>query len=602
MSVQTRNQVPAAHCWDLSALYENIEQWRSDFNELQTKVQEMPKFQGTLAQSAEHIRDAFQFFLELRRLLEKVYVFAHLSSDEDTTNTQSLGMLQEVEQLYAQMGALASYLTPELLEIEQDTLKEYLEDSKLSQLRRLLEEIVRYKAHTLSKEEENILALGSEVFGTSRKVFSQLNNADMCFGELEVEGKKEALTHGNYVLFLKNKNRDLRKRAYSQYYSVFDQHKHTIASTLTGSIKKDLYFSQVRKHNSCLEQALFADSVQASVYENLVSTVSSKLETLHQYYAFRKQCLGIESLKMFDTYVPLVQTVKSEHSFEESVDIVLEALAPLGDEYVETLRHGISTARWADIYENKGKRSGAYSSGCYDSFPYMLLNFKKDDISSVFTLAHEAGHSMHSYYSNKTQTYQDHGYTIFVAEVASTFNEYLLGVKLREKYADDPKMLAFLLNQQLDDIKATFFRQTMFAEFELKTHRMAENNQPLTVDVYREVYDTLLKKYFGATVEIQEIDNLECFRIPHFYSAFYVYKYATGLASAVLLAQRVLAGDTDARERYLAFLKSGCSKYPLELLEDAGVNLNSPEPLTHTLDLFGSLLKDFKSLDRSLLA
>jgi oligoendopeptidase F len=590
MATPRREEVKEENTWNLSSLYTDESDWSADYSALEESLDNFETFQGTLAESAESIKAAFDFYLQSLRSLERLYVFAHLRSDADTGNSTALGDLQKVQNLYARLSSAASFLTPELLEIEEEKLTGYLEAPVLAEYKRMLKSFTRYKAHTLSQAEELLLAQGSEVFGTSQRIFSQLNNADLRFDDVKIGKESKPLTHSTYITFLKDENRAVREQAYSNYYRTFEAHKNCIAATYASALKKNVYLASVRKFPSAIESSLFADDVPLEVYTNLIDTVEKRASSLHRYYDLRKKQLGLSPLKMYDTYVPLVENIELKHTYEEAVDIISESLAPLGTEYVDTLNKGLTENRWVDKYENVGKRSGAYSSGCYDSAPYILMNYKEDSLNDVFTLTHEAGHSMHSYFSNRAQSYQDHGYTIFVAEVASTFNELLLSAHLRKKHQDDPKVLAFLINQQIDDIKATFFRQTMFAEFEYRTHQMAEANQPLTVDSFTELYQGLLAKFFGSSVEIESKDALECFRIPHFYSAFYVYKYATGLAAAIALSERVLSGDKESVKRYLHFLQSGCSSYPLELLEDAGVDLRTADPLEATCSLFENLV------------
>ncbi len=592
MSTPRREEVAEQDTWNLDSLYTREEDWAADYTSLEESLSTFDSFRGTLKESPEAIHSAFAFYLSSLRTLERLYVFAHLRSDADTGNSSALGELQKVQNLYARVSSAASFLTPELLEIEEDTLNAFLESPVLAEYKRMLESFTRYKAHTLSQAEELLLAQGTEVFGTSQKIFSQLNNADLRFDDVTVGEEKKPLTHSTYITFLKDENRDIRKQAYSNYYASFEAHKNCIAATYASALKKDAYLSSVKKFPSAIARSLFADDVPLEVYTNLIGTVEKNVGALHGYYDLRKKQLNLDPLKMYDTYVPLVDSIELKHSYQEAVDLISESLAPLGDEYVGILTKGLTENRWVDKYENVGKRSGAYSSGCYDSAPYILMNYKEDSLNDVFTLTHEAGHSMHSYFSNKAQNYQDHGYTIFVAEVASTFNELLLSAHLRSVYKDDPKVLAYLINQQIDDIKATFFRQTMFAEFEYKTHEMAEANQALTVDSFTELYGGLLEKYFGSSVAIEDTDALECFRIPHFYSAFYVYKYATGLAAAIALSERVLSGEKDSVQRYLQFLQSGCSLYPLELLNAAGVDLRSEAPLEAACSLFERLVTE----------
>ncbi|OVE80334.1 oligoendopeptidase F, partial [bacterium J17] len=549
------------------------------FTSLSSDIIRIEEFQGRLGESPETLAAALDCYVQLSRRIESVYVYARMRSDTDLANSANLGDLDRVVSLASQAASISSFLQPELLAIEPEIMQALLGDPELIPYRRMIEDIIRYRPHTLSQEQENILALGGEVFGTAARIFSQLNNADFQFGEVSVAGEKVPLTHASYSLLLKNPHRPVREEAYNSYYSVYDAHKNALAAALSGSVKKDVYFARVRNYKSAIEMSLFADDVETSVYDSLISTVEDNLTGLHEYYELRKRVLKLDHLRIYDTYVPLIAEVKTKTVYEEAVSWIVDALKPLGEDYCEVMRSGLLEKRWVDRYENKGKRSGAYSSGGYDSMPYILMNYKEDNLNDVFTLAHEAGHSMHSYYSIRNQPFQDYQYTIFVAEVASTFNEQLLFKYLEEKYEDDERMLAYLLNEQIDAIKGTLFRQTMFAEFEKEIHNNFESGAPLTVDSYREIYRGLLSKYFGAAVKLSDVDDLECFRIPHFYSAFYVYKYATGLAAAIKLAKDVSSGDNASKERFLDFLSSGCSKHPLDLLCDAGVDLKSPKPV-----------------------
>ncbi|MCB0324473.1 MAG: oligoendopeptidase F [Bdellovibrionales bacterium] len=496
MATLERKAVRTEDTWDLTPLFRSWEQWELAFSGLEGRLSEIAQYKGTLTESAERIEAAFRLYLELSRELEKLYTFAQLNADVDLGDSKHQGYVQQVIGLHARFATEASFFTPELLSIDDALLQSFLADPSLVDYRRRLEEIARYKPHTLSEPEESLLARGIEVFGSAQKIFSQLNNVDLSFGTVSVDGKDEPLTHSTFVVFLKNSDRQVRKRAWEQYYRAFDSHRNTIAASLTASIKRDVYFGQVRKFPSSLERSLFADDVTPGVYNQLIDTVSANLQPLHRYYELRRERLGLQSLQLFDTYLPLVKDVRIEHSYEEAVDVIIEALAPLGSAYTTPLKAGLTTGRWVDRYENKGKRSGGYHSGCYDSPPYILMNYKTVELNDVFTLAHEAGHAMHTYFSVQSQPYQDHNYTIFVAEVASTFNEELLAEKLKQQFRDDKKLLSYLVNQQIDDIKATFFRQTMFAEFEKLTHEHAEANRPLTLDYFRETYRQLLAKYF----------------------------------------------------------------------------------------------------------
>lgn len=596
MALLERQQVPAGHTWNLDAIYPAIEPWRDDLLALEKDGALISQFRGTLASSAEQCETAIRRYLDIGRRLEKVYVYARLLSDQDTADSTHLALVEQATNLYTRIAAEWSFLIPELIALSEETLALYLNKPSFADLKRLVLDTVRYKPHTLTSNEENIVALGTEVFGNADKIFSQLNNADLEFGTIEFNGEQLTLSHGSYVVLLKRPERALRQLAFERYYDMFDRHKNTIAATLSGAIKRDCYLAQIRNFPSARYRSLFADNVSENVYDSLVQTVSQGLAPLHRYYALRKKLLGLNEQRIFDTYVQLVPDVSVRTPYEEAVDLVVRSLAPLGEEYTTTLKAGLLNERWVDRYENKGKRSGAYSSGSYDTPPYILMNYKEDDIDQVFTLTHEAGHSMHTLYSCRNQPYQDHGYTIFVAEVASTLNEQLLMHHLMDKYRDDRKMIAYLLNQQIDDIKGTLFRQTMFAEFEHRTHRLAEEHQPLTVAVFRSLYRELLEKYFGPAVQVTALDELECLRIPHFYSGFYVYKYATGISAAIALSEQILSGKAGAVERYLRFLKSGGSKYPLDLLKDAGVDMESPQPVSAAVELFGRLVDRLDTL------
>ena len=590
MGLVQRSEINVKDTWDLSPLYPSLEAWQEHYRAVELKLPRIAEFEGHLGVSAEVLRQGLELDLSLSREIEKLYTYAHMKSDEDTANSLYLGTLDQATNIYARYSALSSFITPEILAIDPAVLDSFIADPALSGLKRLLRETIRFRPHTLSKSEEALLAQGIEVFESCTKVFSQLNNADLEFGSLPLDGVDKPLTHGNFALFMKNQNRETRRAAHEKYYSVYEAHKNTIAASLAGAIKRDIYLSKVKNYSSALDAALFRDNVVKEVYTNLIGTVSEFLEPLHRYYQVRKELLGLDTVNLYDTYVPLVSDVKTCYPFPQAVETVLASLRPLGEDYTSTLRRGLTAERWVDIYENKGKRSGAYSSGCYDSFPYLLLNYKEESINDLFTLAHEAGHSMHSYHSAKHQPFQDFRYTIFVAEVASTFNEQLLLHHLKQQHRDNKTMLAYLLNHQLDEIKGTLYRQTMFAEFEMMTHDLAEKNESLTIDTFREIYSGLLRKYFGPAVVFSERDPLECLRIPHFYHAFYVYKYSTGISAAITLAQKVLNGSAADRDRYLNFLRGGCSKYPLELLRDAGVDMTSPEPIRTALKGFAEVL------------
>jgi oligoendopeptidase F len=586
-----RKSVKISDTWDLNFFYKSITDWEKDLEELKADIPKLNEKKGSLAKSIENFDSTARLYLDLRRRSEKILSYALMLCDQDLSNQESLKLKETAMSVYSMLSQSSSFLRPEILEIEN--IDAYLNDPKISDLKRTITELLRYKPHTLSAKEEALLALGTEYFSSTSNIFSQLNNTDLKFEPVEGAGP---LSHGTYLLMLRNKDREIRKKAFQNYYNEFDDHKNTIAAIYSSSVKKNIYFANAKNFNSALEQSLFADNVSKKVYLTLIDSVSDNLVNLHEYYAYRAEKLNLEQICMYDTYTSLVENSNYEFSFGKASQHIINAVAPLGEEYQKNLAEGLTTKRWVDKYENKGKRSGAYCSGCYDSTPYILMNYQEKGLESMFTLAHEAGHAMHSFFSNRTQKYQDHQYTIFVAEVASTVNELLLSNYLLTTFKDDELMQKTLSNHLLDDIKSTFYRQTMFAEFELKVHSEAEQKKPIGLEFYRKTYKELLQKYFGKNVIIGEKDDLECLRIPHFYSAFYVYKYATGISAAINISQRILAGDKKAIENYLSFLSAGGSKQPLDLLRDAGVDLEQKASLDLTSKVFKEGLAKFKSL------
>jgi oligoendopeptidase F len=589
-AIPERKEIPEEHRWVLTALFETDDQWEELFIEVEKELENYKTYNGHLKESVTVFKEAVEFHLGLLRRIERLYTYAHLKSDEDKSDQFYLGLHQRAVNLYTRVSETASFMTPEIQSIPDEIINQYLEDESLKEFTFYLEKILRYKPHTRNEAEEQILAMSGEIANAPSQVFGQLDNVDLKFGTITDEsGKEVELSHGNFNTFLINTDRKIRKKAFFQYYQAYQDHQHTLAATLTHSVKKDLFYSRVRNFENCRISALFSDNVEETVYDNLIETVKKNLEPLFKYLNFRKKVLGLKNLHFYDTYVPIIEDVDFRMPYEEAVDVGVKAVAPLGEEYGQILKDGL-LGGWVDRYENRGKRSGAYSSGCYDSPPYILLNYEENNINSLYTLIHEAGHSMHSYYSKKYQPYVDHDYTIFVAEVASTFNEDLLSRYLLEFYQDNPKMKAYILNREIDNIRATLFRQTMFAEFEKITHDIVEANDPLTLDVMTETYRKLLETYFGDTLALDPELSLECFRIPHFYSAFYVYKYATGVSASIALAEKAVGGGETARQAYLNFLKLGGSKFPLDELLDAGVDLQSPQPVERAIQHFGQLV------------
>jgi oligoendopeptidase F len=598
--IPERNDIPDAHKWDLAPLFTSEDEWERHFGELEKRIEGYTAYRGRLGESLAVFKEALEFDLSLSRELERLYTYAHLKSDEDKTNQRYMGLYGRAMNLYNRASELSSFMTPEIQSLPDDTARACMDDPSMKGYRFMLEKIFRYKPHTLSAEMEELLAMGGELAQAPSHFFSQLDNADLSFGTLADDaGREVELSHGNFVSFLMSPSREVRRNAFERYYRAYEAHRHSIAAAFAYSVKKDRFYARVRRFESCRGAALFSDNVAEEVYDNLVSTVRKNNAPLFKYLAFRKEALGLPDLHFYDTYVPIVSDIPFSMSYEEAVDTCVAALAPLGEDYTKTLRAGL-LGGWVDRYENRGKRSGAYSSGCYDSPPYILMNYRDDTINSLYTLIHEAGHSMHSHYSAKAQPYHYHEYTIFVAEVASTFNEALLSAYLLEKYAGDARMRAYILNREIDDIRGTLFRQTMFAEFEKLSHELVEKNDPLTLETVRGVYRGLLEDYFGDALVIDDALSLECLRIPHFYSAFYVYKYATGISAALALAEKVLSEGTPARERYLRFLSLGGTMFPIDELIEAGVDMRNPGPIENAIRYFERLVDELMVAYRSL--
>ena len=590
-----RSEVPATDCWDLSTLYASDDAWEADFKKFESEIPRFANFRGRLSEGAKVIAELIDFDLEMDRLAERLGTYAFLRTTEDQTNNAYQALTGRFQNMSVRASQAASYTRPELLSIAPEKMAAILADSSLEKYRLLLERIVRYRDHTLTDTEESLIALQGEMSQTASKVFRQLNDADLKFGELKNEkGQTVELTNSTFSQFMISQTRSVRKAAFHQYYGQFQAHENTLAATLAGSIHTDVYYARVRKYPSALESSLFHDNVPISVYENLIGAVRSKLPAVHRYIDMRRKKMGLDDIHQYDTYVPILSDMEHDRPWGDAVETVIDSLTPLGTEYGQALAKGLR-GRWCDRYPNKGKQSGAFSCGTFDADPYILMNYKSTVLNDLFTLTHEAGHSMHSYYSKRTQPFQYYNYTIFVAEVASTFNEQLLTHYLLRSTSDN-RLKAYLLNHEIDSIRATIVRQTMFAEFEKMTHEMAERGEPLTVESFRAVYRKLLDDYFGSDFVVDDQLSLECFRIPHFYRAFYVYKYATGLSAAIALSRRVLEGSESERSDYLRFLSSGCSKDPLDLLSDAGVDMASPAPVQTALEHFSTLVAELEAL------
>ena len=595
MHVPKRSQVKTADTWDLSSLFENDEAWETAFKKWEKRIGGFDKFRGKLGESPKSLAACLKFDNDFDRAGERVGTYAFLRSAEDTANGDAQRMLGLHRNASSRAAQAASYIRPEILAIAPAKMKKFLVAKELAPYRLSLERLLRDRPHTLGDREEKLLAMQSEVAGSAGQIFRQLNNADLKFGMIENDqGRQVELSHSSFSALLHSPNRTVRKTAFEQYYRQFAAHENTLAATLAGSIQRDVFYARARNFGSSLEAALFPDHVPVKVYDSLIASVHRHLPSLYRYYELRRRKMKLKEIHHYDTYVPILSELETKHSWNEACQVVIDALAPLGDEYGQALAGGLR-GRWCDRYENQGKQSGAFSCGSFDGDPYILMNYQSSVLDHVFTLAHEAGHSMHSYYSARNQPYQYYNYTIFVAEVASTFNEQLLSKHLMAR-AKDKRERAFLINREIDSIRATILRQTMFAEFEKLTHELAERDEPLTLDRFKQVYRELLERYFGPKFMLDEQLSLECFRIPHFYRAFYVYKYATGLSAAIALAERVVSGGKQELNDYLNFLKGGCSKDPLDLLRDAGVDMEKPVAVDTALAHFGRLVDELEHL------
>ena len=590
-----RHRVKPADTWDLSSLFRNDQEWEKAFKRFQRQISGYQKFRGRLGASAQSLADCLTFDCQLDRLGERLGTYAFLKTSEDQADSTYQRMLGRYENAATQAGQQASFIRPEILTIPSTKLKKFLSAKPLQPYRLILERVLRFKPHTLGDKEEELLAMQGEMAQAASRAFRQLLDADLKFGSVQDDqGREIELGNATFSQLLHSPQRSVRRQAFHQYYEQFQAHENTLAATLSGSIQKDVYYAKARGYEGALAAALFPDNVPQSVYDNLIKSVHRHLPALHRYYDVRRRKMKLRNIHHYDTYVPILSDLDTRHSWKQASRLVVSALEPLGDEYCEVLEQGLQ-GRWCDRYPNQGKQSGAFSCGSFDGDPYILMNYKPEVLNDVFTLAHEAGHSMHSYYSSRHQPFQYYDYTIFVAEVASTFNEQLLSVRMLDRAADDAQR-AYLVNREIDDIRGTVFRQAMFAEFEKITHAMAEAGEPLTVQALRDVYRKLLEKYFGPDFAIDDELSLECMRIPHFYRAFYVYKYATGMSAAIALSQRVLRGGQAELNDYLTFLQGGCSQDPLDLLRDAGVDMEKPRPVNTALRHFDKLVSELDQL------
>ena len=593
--IPTRADIPESDKWDLTPLFTDVGKWQEDFAWIQQTYPKLQDWKSRVGESAQTLAEVLELEKSLEQKIERVYHYVSLQLAEDGTNNEYLARVGQVQNLLTKVGEAAAFVVPEILAIDDEKFGQFTADPGLKDWRIKLHKIRRMKPHVLSVPEERLLALSTFALSGYDDTFSQLTDVDMKFGVLIDEtGREKQLTQTSFSSFLVKRDAELRKRAFHQFYAEFRDHQYTLAAALAYSVKADVFQATARHYSSALEAALFPDDVPVAVYDGLIQSIRANLKPLFRYFDLRRRVLGLDELHHYDTYVPLVPEIGTRVTFDQAVEMVLAALAPLGKEYVDVLAEGLR-GRWCDRYETKGKRSGAFSSGSYGAPPYILMNYKEDVFADVYTLAHEAGHSMHSWFSQNAQPFQNYEYPIFLAEVASTFNEELLTHHLLEQ-TSDPKMRAYVINRQIDELRGTLFRQTMFAEFEKIIHAIEESGDALTLDVFKSQYHKLLETYFTENFALDPELDLECLRIPHFYHAFYVYKYATRISAAVALSQRVLSGESGSVDAYLDFLRSGGSKFPLETLKAAGVDMATSAPIDLTLQLFEQRLKELEEL------
>ncbi len=597
--MKLRKQIAAEDTWDLSPLYKNKMEWEEEFKKLETrKWQGLLQFQGRLGESAEILKSALEASLGYERTLEKLYTYMHLCFDVDITEDGNKSALDRITGLLFDYQERTAWFEPELLGLPDAKIQTYLKDKVLSPYHFLLEKKFRQKPHVLTAREEELFAMAGQSLQAARKSFSALNDADFTFGTAkDEEGKEHQITHASYRQHLESHDRTLRKNVFHTYLQVYKKHENTLCELLKGQVNNHVFHAKARRYPTCLDAALFGNKIPTKVYHALIETVRENLEAHREYITLRKKLLGNIDLHFYDLFVPLSKEIDFHFTYQQAEDMVIASVAPLGAEYQNILRKGMKEQRWSDRYENKNKRSGAYSSGCYDSYPYMLMNFK-GTMRDVFTLAHEAGHSMHSYLSHKTQPYHYSNYPIFLAEVASTFNEELLLQHLLATMTSKEEKI-YLVCEKIDDLRGTFFRQTGFAEFELFLHEQTEKGNPLTPKLLRDKYQEIITASFGPSIIFDEEISTEWARIPHFYYNFYVYQYATGIAAALALNERVVKGGAQERDDYLSFLKSGSSAYPIDTLKKAGVDMESKEPILATIRKFKNLVETLKNLTYS---
>ena len=590
-----RNEIDDKFKWNLEDIYNTDEDWERDFSKVSSMLKKLEDYKGDLVSSSARLYQGIKLIMDIEEIISRLYAYSHMRQDENTTDQTYQALHNRAQGLYNEVSSAISFMVPEIITLSEGQIEEFLSENKeLKLYRHLLKNILRKKDHFLSAQEEKLLAMAGEVTQGPSNIFGMLNNADLSFPIIKNEkGEEVRLTHSRYIDFMKSKNRNVREDAFTALYSKYDEFINTFATTLNTSVKSHIFYARARKYDSALEAALDNDNVPVDVYTNLISTVKENIDGMHRYVSIRKKVLELDELHMYDVYVPLVKELDLKIPYKEAKDTILKGVAPLGEGYVKLLEEGYNSG-WIDVYENKGKRSGAYSSGCYGVHPFVLLNYT-DSLDNMFTLAHEMGHALHTYYSNENQPYVYADYKIFVAEVASTLNEILLLNYLLENTDNDLKK-KYLINHYLEQFRGTVFRQTMFAEFEKIIHEEAEKGTPLTPQCLGEIYRQLNIDYFGPDIVIDDQLDIEWSRIPHFYYNFYVYKYATGFSAATALANKILDEGKSAVDRYIDFLKSGDSDYPLNVLKTAGVDMTSSTPIKNAIDTFKGFLDRFEKL------
>lgn len=599
--LKCREEMQEEFTWDLKPLYASDQDWEHEYLQLINEDRDhFPAVNKYKVHLQEQLILLLETYFDHLRKLEKLYTYAHLKHDQDVANNCYQEMQKKIQGLCSRFNTETAWIEPAILCIDESSLSSIMNSDKSKHFKVYIQKLLLMKKHILTEKEEKILALSSFPLGAVSRTFSLLNNADMKFAPaIDSQNKENELTHGSYSLYLKSYDRKLRKTAFENLHKGFFALENSVSELLAGCVSQHDFYAKARNYSSSLEAALFPNQIDPMVYYNLIDTTRKNLRPLHRYLELRKKRLKLEKLEVYDLFVPMVEEVDIHYSYENAVDLVLESLKPLGNDYHEILKKGLKKERWIDVYENKGKRSGAYSSGCYDSFPYMLLNYQ-GTFSDVMTLSHEIGHSMHSYFSYKHQKYQNSSYSIFVAEVASTFNEELTFRALLAN-TKSTKERIYILSQKIDSIRSTLFRQTLFADFELKIHEMIEKQEPITPLALKELYLELNKNYYGSNLHLDPLLAYECLRIPHFYYNFYVYQYATGISAAYALAEKVLNKEEGALQNYLNFLSAGCSKFPLEILKDAGVDMKSSDPIVRLIKRFDYLVdcleKEFEQID-----